>query len=113
MNKWLKAMLIACVSVLFPVNNLYSQERWEDIFERLVASGDEDSSQWENLMEELTDLKEHPVNINTATKEQRHFFNFIFFRLSLLQDFTIKKHRCGIKLINICLKRYYSYGASA
>ena len=81
MNKWLKAMLIACVSVLFPVNNLYSQERWEDIFERLVANGDEDSSQWENLMEELTDLKEHPININTATKEQLEKFPFLSERL--------------------------------
>ena len=77
MNRWLKAMLIACISVLFPVNNLYSQERWEDIFERLVANGDENSSQWENLMEDLTDLKEHPLNINTVTKEQLEKFPFL------------------------------------
>ena len=81
MNKWLKALLIACISVLFPVNNLYSQEKWEDIFERLVANGDENSSQWENLFEELTDLKEHPININTATKEQLKKFPFLSERL--------------------------------
>ena len=81
MNKWLKALLIACISVLFPVNNLYSQEKWEDIFERLVANGDENSSQWENLFEELTDLKEHPININTTTKEQLEKFPFLSQRL--------------------------------
>ena len=81
MNKWLKALLIACISVLLPVNNLYSQEKWEDIFERLVANGDENSSQWENLFEELTDLKEHPININTATKEQLEKFPFLSDRL--------------------------------
>jgi len=77
MNKWLKAMLIACFSVLFPVNNLYSQEIWEDIFEQLVANGDENSNQWENLLEDLTDLKEHPVNINTVTKKQLERFPFL------------------------------------
>ena len=77
MNKWLKALLIACISVLFPVNNLYSQENWEDLFERLVTHDDENSGQWENLLEDLTELKEHPININTATKEQLEKFPFL------------------------------------
>lgn len=75
MNRWWKTMLIACLSMCFSVDNLYAQEIWEDIIEQLATANDEESSfQWENLMEDLADLKEHPLNINIATKEQLEDF---------------------------------------
>ena len=70
MNKQLKTMLIVCFSICFSVNNLSAQEIWENMVEQLVIRDEENSFQWENLMEDLTDLKEHPIPINTATKEQ-------------------------------------------
>ena len=78
MSKWWKTMLIACLSMFFPVDNLCAQEIWEDIIEQLATTNDEESSfQWENLMEDLADLKEHPLNINIATKEQLERFPFL------------------------------------
>lgn len=77
MNRWLKAMLIACFSVVFNVYNLYSQEILEDIGEQILMNGDASSYQWENLLEELADLKEHPLPINKATKEQLARFPFL------------------------------------
>lgn len=81
MNKWLKKILIACVSVVFFVDNSYSQEIWEDVTEQLLINDDENSGQLENMLEDLTDLKEHPININTATKEQLEIFPFLTDRM--------------------------------
>jgi len=61
----------------FSVDNLSAQEIWESMVEQLVLRNDENSRQLENLMEELTDLKEHPIPINTATKEQLDRFPFL------------------------------------
>ena len=70
-------MLIACFSVVFPVNNLYAQEVWEEIAEQWADDEEENTLQWENLLEDLNDLKEHPINLNTATKEQLERFPFL------------------------------------
>ena len=59
------------------VDNLSAQNTWEEVVEQLVVDEEEDSYQWESLMEELADLKEHPININTATKEQLQRFPFL------------------------------------
>ena len=78
MNRWWKTWLIACLSIVFPVDNLLAQESWENIIEQLVDNNDEiSSSNWQNLMEDLAELKEHPININTATKEQLEVFPFL------------------------------------
>ena len=78
MNRWLKTWLIACLSIVFSVDNLSAQESWENIIEQLVDNNDEiSSSNWQNLMEDLAELKEHPIHINTATKEQLERFPFL------------------------------------
>ena len=78
MNRWWKTWLIACLSIVFPVDNLSAQESWENIIEQLVDNNDEiSSSNWQNLMEDLAELKEHPININTATKKQLERFTFL------------------------------------
>ena len=63
--------------MLFSVNNLFAQEIWENMVEQLMINDENGSSQWENLMEELSDLREHPIPINTATKEQLERFPFL------------------------------------
>ena len=93
MNRWLKTWLIACLSIVFPVDNLSAQESWENIIEQLVDNNDEiSSSNWQNLMEDLTELKEHPIHINTATKEQLERFPFLSDRLVENILYYIYKH---------------------
>ncbi len=77
MNRLLKVMLIICVTILFPVNNLCAQEVWEELAEQLIDEDENDSFQWENNFEELSELRENPININTATKEQLERFPFL------------------------------------
>ena len=81
MNKRLIKVLITCLSVVFSVNNLSAQEIWENMMEQMMLSDEEKSHQWENVMEELAELREHPVNINIITKEQLQRFPFLSDRL--------------------------------
>ena len=77
MNKRWKTMLIICFSVFFSVNNLSAQSVWEEVIEQWVNNQESNSYQLENLIEDLEELKEHPISINTATKEQLERFPFL------------------------------------
>ena len=78
MNKWWKTYVILCLSIFFSVNNLFAQDDWENVIEQLLNNNDEiSSSNWQNLMEDLAELKEQPININDATKEQLERFPFL------------------------------------
>ena len=78
MNRWWITWLIACLSIFLSVNKLSAQESWESIIEQLMNNNDEiASSNWQSLMEDLAEMKEHPVNINTASKEQLEKFPFL------------------------------------
>ena len=77
MNRWLKILLIACISVSFSVNNLYAQESWVEIVEQLVSNADDNTSALESLMEDLAEWKEHPISINGITKEELERFPFL------------------------------------
>ena len=64
------------------VNNLSAQEVLEELAEQLATGEDEENtSQLEILFEELSEWREHPLNINTATKEQLERFPFLSPRL--------------------------------
>lgn len=82
MNRLLKTWLIVCLSMCFPVSSLTAQETWEHIIEQLIENNEEiSSSNWQNLVEDLAELKEHPININTATKLKLEKFPFLSDRL--------------------------------
>lgn len=82
MNRLLKTWLIACLSMCFLVDNLSAQESWESIVQQLMENNDElSASNWQNLLEELAELKEHPININTATQEQLERLPFLSDRM--------------------------------
>ena len=93
MNRLWKTWLIVCFSMAFQVNNLFAQEIWENVIEQLAENNDEISSMnWESLMEDLAELKEHPININTATKEQLERFPFLSERMVENILYYIYKH---------------------
>ena len=89
MNRLLKSMLITCITIGFSVNNLSAQEAWEELAEQLIDEEGGEVFQWENNFEELSELRENPININTATKEQLERFPFLSDKLieNILADF--------------------------
>ena len=70
-------MLIICFSVFLSVNNLSAQSILEEVIEQWVNTHESGSYQLENMMEELDELKENPIPINMATKEQLERFPFL------------------------------------
>ena len=53
------------------------QRPWEVYYSALSTSDDIDSEQWEDIYEMLCDLEQHPIDINTATREQLLQFPFL------------------------------------
>lgn len=70
-------MLIICITILLSVHNLCAQEVWEELVEQLMDEDENSSFQWDTHFEELSELRENPININTATKEQLERFPFL------------------------------------
>ena len=77
MNRLLRVMLIICITILLSVHNLCAQEVWEELVEQLMDEDENSSFQWDTHFEELSELRENPININTATKEQLERFPFL------------------------------------
>ena len=93
MKRWWKTWLIACFSICFSVNNLFAQEAWENVIEQLMENNYEiSSSNWQSLMEDLAELKEHPISINTATKQQLERLPFLSDQLVENILYYIYKH---------------------
>ena len=93
MNRWLKILLIACISVSFSVNNLSAQESWVEIVEQLVSNADGNTSSLESLMEDLAEWKEHPISINSITKEELERFPFLSDQL--IENILYYLHKYG------------------
>lgn len=97
MNRLWKTWLIACLSMCFLVDNLSAQESWENIIQQLAENNDElSASNWQNLMEDLAELKEHPININTASKGQLERLPFLSDRM--IENILYYIHRHGSML---------------
>lgn len=75
MNHVLKILSIICISIIYFSEISVSQIVLKDL-EPYVAS-DADLVSWQEKYEELTDLAEHPFNINTITKEQLEQLPFL------------------------------------
>lgn len=70
-----KRFVYLCVSVVFSSLNLYGQSSWMEWEEQM---GEEESAvSWEERYEELSELAEHPFNVNTVTKEELQQLPFL------------------------------------
>ena len=75
---WKKSVSI-CVSVVFTCLNVCAQSAWMEWEEQIGEEAD--LSSWEEQYENLSELAEHPFNINMVTKEeleQLPFLSFVF-----------------------------------
>ena len=63
---------IFCIILLCPASKGQTNPSWEKLYEEFLdeAADDEQSILREELYEELEELHAHPLNINTATREQ-------------------------------------------
>lgn len=71
---WKKSVSL-CVSVVFTCLNVCAQSAWMEWEEQIGEEAD--LSSWEELYENLSELAEHPFNINTVTKEELEQLPFL------------------------------------
>ena len=87
-------ILVLSVSLFYPTH-LSAQEarRWEALFFELNNDEESETSSLENTFEVLCDLEEHPVNLNTATREDLEQLSFL--SASQIADILEHVHRYG------------------
>lgn len=80
-NTWtLRLFLVINFLLIMPVNNAQtpSINLLDDVMEDISVNNDEgEDVNWENIIEELFERIQQPVNLNTATKEQLEQFPFL------------------------------------
>ena len=70
-----KKFVSFCVSIVFCSANLYAQSSWME-WEEQVGE-EENVASWREQYEELSELAEHPLNINAITKEDLEQLPFL------------------------------------
>lgn len=50
---------------------------WENILSELRTDDESESETWEEIFETLADIEQHPININTATREELEQIPFL------------------------------------
>ncbi len=66
----MKKLLLTATMVLFTIYTVaQNQQEWERLYDELISPEDEDAELQESTYEALTDLAAHPINLNTATRE--------------------------------------------
>lgn len=70
-----KKYISLCVSVFFTCLNVCAQSSWMEWEEQIGEKAN--LSSWEELYENLSELAEHPFNINTVTKEELEQLPFL------------------------------------
>ena len=79
-NTWLlRLSIVINFLLIIPVNNAQnpSVSFLDDVMEDISVNNDEEELDWENVIEELSERIQQPVNLNSATKEQLERFPFL------------------------------------
>ena len=70
--------LITCILQVCVVNKAYGQQySWEEFVEKISVDEYDEYDYLTPLLEDLTELHEHPFNLNTATKEELEQLPFL------------------------------------
>jgi DNA uptake protein ComE-like DNA-binding protein len=74
----MKKLTLTIIS-LFLLLSIHAQQRqeWEKYYDQLGDIEDAESESWENTYDELCELETHPINLNTATREELETLPFL------------------------------------
>lgn len=77
----LETVLISCFLNVIMVNKVLAQVNgtvsWEEMIEQRVTDETGEEKIWQNNLEDLEELKEHPLNLNDVTKRQLEQLSFL------------------------------------
>lgn len=75
---------------------------WQDDFWQWVEADEGDAAQWEEAFDQLTELENHPINLNSATREQLERLPFLSARqVGDLLEYVYRNKAC-YPLANCC-----------
>lgn len=77
MNSLLKGCFILWLAIGVNVLTLNAQDVWEEQAEQWVTDNEEGRLALDSYFEELAEWRTHPLNLNTATKEDLERFPFL------------------------------------
>ena len=67
----MKHLLLTCLLGFFSLTSTAQQPlEWDELLEELYATNDENRDAWEDDYDVLADLAAHPLNLNTASREE-------------------------------------------
>ena len=70
-------LLLVIVLVLGMRVDAQETRPWERYLNEVMTQEDAESESWENTYEQLCELEQHPLNINSATREQLEALPFL------------------------------------
>lgn len=73
----MKRIIILVLLVCFMTAAAYAQNDWERYYNELVGLDDVEDEEWEHTYDMLSDMSEHPLNINTITREDLEQMPFL------------------------------------
>ncbi len=77
MNRLLKTFAIILISTSLIIDKVSSQNNYEDIQQQLINDDEDNINYLSNTYEELEELKDNPLNLNTITKNELEMFPFL------------------------------------
>ena len=77
-SKWGQCLCLLLCLTASPLMLSAQQSRpWQDDFWQWVEADEGDAAQWEEAFDQLTELENHPINLNSATREQLERLPFL------------------------------------
>ena len=73
----MKALLALIVALLCTGAAAQDRRAWEQTLADLMTAEDMESAEWEDTYEMLCTLEQHPLNLNTATREELEALPFL------------------------------------
>ena len=73
----MKALLVILFSFLMPPVYGQVERPWEQLLAEVMTAEDMESAAWEDTYEMLCDLEQHPLNLNTTTREELEALPFL------------------------------------
>ena len=70
-----------------------TQEGWEEAFRQWIDAEETESSAIENVYEELSEIADHPINLNQASREDLEKFPFL--TIQQVEELLAYIHRYG------------------
>jgi hypothetical protein len=91
---FIRKVLLIIISMFSLTCVSQTQEGWEEAFRQLIDAEETESSAIENVYEELSEIADHPINLNQASREDLEKLPFL--TVQQVEELLAYIHRYGV-----------------